>query len=277
MAMPFLADDGTDPDALAGMREETGGQVDHAGHGAAVSDAEAEWRALAGRVRERWQRPADIDAHYLRIGRWHLGQASRLLPTYAAQPDTAVHALGPAALADLAPLVAPILARPNASGLRPGGRVRCWPDGADDSARYRPGGHLVLTAALLEASAQAASEATRAAPAWLDRIDQAAPLAPPGVPDGTADRMPDLAARDAAAGTHPRLRSWARCCFGPSLPAPTLGEHAVIAPIDAGLWGDFVANWHWALGHLILADDSRQAVVRLLLVLWAHTVLGVDA
>ena len=34
MAMPFLADDGTDPDpdALAGMREETGGQVDHANY-----------------------------------------------------------------------------------------------------------------------------------------------------------------------------------------------------------------------------------------------------
>ncbi|MBB5782232.1 hypothetical protein HD596_008988 [Nonomuraea jabiensis] len=30
--------------------------------------------------------------------------------------------------------------------------MRYWPDGADDSARYQPGGHLVLTAALLEAS-----------------------------------------------------------------------------------------------------------------------------
>ncbi|WP_431933567.1 hypothetical protein [Nonomuraea jabiensis] len=63
-------------------------------------------------------------------------------------------------------------------------------------------------------------------------------------------------------------------CFGPSLPAPTLGERAVIAPIDAGLWGDLVSSWHWALGHLMPADDSRQAVVRLLLVRWAHDLLG---
>ncbi|WP_431933569.1 hypothetical protein [Nonomuraea jabiensis] len=100
-------------------------------------------------AREGWQRPAGIDACNVRIGRWHLGQASRLLPAYAAQPDTAVHALGRAALADLAPLVAPALARPNAGGLRLGGRVRYWLDGADDSARYQPGGHLVLSAALL--------------------------------------------------------------------------------------------------------------------------------
>ncbi|MEV4177547.1 hypothetical protein [Nonomuraea sp. NPDC049709] len=71
-------------------------------------------------------------------------------------------------------------------------------------------------------------------------------------------------------GTRPpeRLRDWARSCFGPSLPALTLGPHAVIALNDAGLWGDLVANLHWALGHLMLADDPQRGLARLLLVLW---------
>jgi hypothetical protein len=192
------------------------------------ADAAAQWHTFAARTRERWQRPAGSDTRHVRVGRWHLGQASRLLPAEPT-PDIAVHVLGRAALADLAPRVAPLLARTNVIGLRPGERVWFWPDGADSGARYQSAGHRVLTAALLEASAQAASEVTRAAPPWIGGIDQAAPLAP--------DATPDTAARDAAAGTHPRLREWARCCFGPSLPAPTLGAHAVIALTDAGLWG----------------------------------------
>ncbi|MFI7642961.1 hypothetical protein [Nonomuraea sp. NPDC049400] len=144
--------------------------------------------------------------------------------------------------------------------------VRYWLEGANDTDRYEPTGTTALTQELLNRSVRTASDAVLSAAAWLRGMQEAA--APPE--DDDPDRLTKVQAREQAASSHPVLRGWARCSFGPSLPAPSLGEQAVIAlePRSAGSWGSAIANMHWALREFVIGD-MRAGMSRLIVLQWA--------
>lgn len=202
---------------------------------------EQAWADLRQQARNAW-RP-DPSARRGGLKKWHRRMVSQLL----VGGDESLYRMAHEALTDLGSRVSDALeiSRP----VKGSAWVRCWPDGPDDADHYQPAGRERLTQDLMNASRRAAGAAARRADAWLRLVDMEAPL--PAWDEPGLELAGAIAARDAAAGSDPVLRSWARATWEPSLPSPPLGDHATIVLDEEDAWCSMVAHFHQALKHLM--------------------------